>query len=169
MISKQMEKMINDQYHKELFSANQYFAMCSYFLEMELDGFAHFFRVQAEEEMMHAAKQFDYLHEVDGKITMGTIDAPENNFSTILEVFEKTLSHEQYITKSIHQIVKAALEEGDFATHQFFQWFVAEQVEEESIMRTMIGKLKLIDDNKSALYLLNEELLKRKAGAEDGA
>ncbi|MEZ4829775.1 MAG: ferritin [Bacteroidia bacterium] len=161
MISKKMEKMINDQYHKELLSANQYFAMCSYFLNRDLDGFAHFFRIQAEEEMMHAAKQFDYLHDVDGKITIGQIGAPETDFTSILDVFEKTLAHEQFITRSIHEIVKAALEEGDYATHQFMQWFVAEQVEEESTMRTIIGKLKLIEDNKSAIYLLNEEMLKR--------
>ncbi|MEZ4775372.1 MAG: ferritin [Bacteroidia bacterium] len=164
MISKKMEKMINDQYHKELLSANQYFAMCSHFLQRDLDGFAHFFRIQAEEEMMHAAKQFDYLHDVDGKITIGQIAAPETEFTSILDVFEKTLAHEQYITRSIHEIVKAALEEGDYATHQFFQWFVAEQVEEESTMRTIIGKLKLIEDNKSAIYLLNEEMLKRQIG-----
>ncbi|MCB0837458.1 MAG: ferritin [Bacteroidetes bacterium] len=169
MISKKMEEMIVTQYHKELFSAYQYFAMCSYFLDLELDGFANFFRVQAEEELMHAMKQFDYLHEVDGKMTIGSIEAPENEFNSILEVFQKTLEHEQYITKSIHQIVKAALDEADFATHEFFQWFVKEQVEEESTMRNLIGKLKLIDGNTSALYLLNEELLRRQPEANPGA
>lgn len=95
---------------------------------------------------------------------MGAIAAPETAFSSILDVFEKTLAHEQYITRSIHEIVKASLEEGDYATHQFFQWFVAEQVEEESTMRAIIGKLKLIEDNKSAIYLLNEEMLRRQVG-----
>ena len=118
---------------------------------------------------MHAMKQFDYLHEVDGKMTIGSIEAPENEFNSILEVFQKTLEHEQYITKSIHQIVKAALDEADFATHEFFQWFVKEQVEEESTMRNLIGKLKLIDGNTSALYLLNEELLRRQPEADAGA
>ena len=120
MISENMQKLINEQYHREIFSANQYFAMSSYFLDMDLDGFANFFRIQAEEEMAHGMKQFDYLHEVDGRINIGGIDGPENEFSSILEVFEKALGHEQYITKCIHQIVKASLDEGDFATHQFF-------------------------------------------------
>ena len=169
MISKNMEQMIVDQYHKELFSAYQYFAMCSYFLDRDLDGFANFFKIQAEEELMHAQKQFDFLHEVDGKVTIGAIDAPENDFVSILEVFEKTLAHEQYITKSIFQIVKASLDEADFATHEFFQWFVKEQVEEEATMRGLIAKLKMIEGDKSALYLLNEELLKRQPEADEAA
>jgi ferritin len=161
MISEKMQKMINDQYHKEVFSANQYLAMSSYFLDRDLDGFANFFRLQAEEETMHAMKQFDFLHEVDGKITSGSIDGPENDFDSILDVFHKAMDHEQYITRSIHQIVKAAMEEGDFATYEFFQWFVREQVEEESLMRTYIAKLKMIEGDKSALYMMNEELLQR--------
>ncbi|WNJ18977.1 ferritin [Pontibacter sp. G13] len=169
MLSEKMQQLINDQYHRELFSANQYLAMSSYFLQEDLDGFANFFRVQAEEELMHAMKQFDYLHEVDGKIEHGPIDSPSNTFGSLLEVFEEAYKHEQLITKHIHEIVKVAMQEGDFATHQFFQWFVMEQVEEESTMRTLIAKIKLIDGNKSALYLMNEELMKRKAEAEENA
>jgi ferritin len=167
MVSKQMESLISEQYHREVFSAHQYYAMCSYFLDRDLDGFANFFSVQATEELDHAQRQFDFLHEVDGKITLGAIDAPENEFSSILEVFEKALGHEQYITKHIHLIVKAALEESDFATYEFFQWFVREQVEEEASMRTLIAKLRMIEDDKSALYLMNEELMQRQAGAEE--
>jgi len=162
MISNNMQKLINDQYHRELFSAHMYFSICSYYLDKDLDGFANFFRVQAEEELMHALKQFDYLHQVDGKITYQAIDAPPTDFESIMDTFNQTLEHERYITRHIHAIVKAALEEGDFATHNFFQWFVQEQVEEEALMRTLIAKLKLIGNNKSALYLLNEELMQRK-------
>jgi len=167
MISQNMQKLLNAQYHRELFSANQYLAMSSYFLEENLDGFANFFRIQAEEETDHAMRQYDYVHEVDGKITHEALDAPTNEFNSYLEVFEKALAHEQYITQNIFKIVKASLDEGDFATHQFFQWFVAEQVEEESLFRTLIGKLKLAEGNNSALYLLNEELMTRKAGEEE--
>ncbi|RMG61313.1 MAG: ferritin [Bacteroidetes bacterium] len=166
MISEKMNQLINDQYHREMFSAHQYFAMSSYFLDKDLDGFANFFRVQAEEEIMHGLKQFDYVHEVDGKITSGPLEAPENEFESVLDVFEKALGHERYITQNINAIVKAALEEGDFATHNFFQWFIEEQVEEESLMRSLIAKLKLIDGNTSALYMMNEELMARKAGQE---
>ncbi len=167
MISENMQGLLNAQYHRELFSANQYLAMSSYFLAEDLDGFANFFRIQAEEEMDHAMRQYDYVHEVDGKITHGALDAPNNEFSSYLEVFEKALAHEQYITKNIFDIVKASLDESDYATHQFFQWFVAEQVEEESLFRSLIAKLKLAEGNNSALYLLNEELMNRKAGEEE--
>ena len=167
MVSKKMEKLISEQYHREFFSAHQYYAMCSYFLDRDLDGFANFFNVQATEELDHAMRQFNFLHEIDGKITLGAIDAPTNEYSSILEVFDKALEHEKYITKHIHAIVKAALEESDFATYEFFQWFVREQVEEEASMRTLIAKLRMIEDDKSALYLMNEELMQRQAGAEE--
>ncbi len=165
MISEKMQELINEQYHREVFSAHMYLSICSYYLDRDLDGFANFFRVQAEEEQMHAMKQFDYLHQVDGKISYQAIDAPPNAFESIMDTFEKTLEHERYITKHIFAIVKAALEEGDFATHNFFQWFVQEQVEEEDLMRTLIAKINLIGDNKSALYLLNEELMQRQLEA----
>lgn len=166
MISDNMQQLLNNQYHRELHSALQYFAMSSYFLEQDLDGFANFFRVQAEEEMDHAMRQFDYIHEVDGKVTHQAIEAPKNDFDGLADVFDAALAQERDVTKHIHEIVKAALEESDFATHNFFQWFVQEQVEEESTMRSIIAKLKLIDGNTSALYLMNEEMNQRQAGEE---
>lgn len=166
MISERMQTLINEQYHREVYSAHMYFSICSYFLDQDLDGFANFFKVQAEEELEHAMRQFDYLHQVDGKITFGAIDAPKNEFESTMDAFQQAMEHEQYITRHIHAIVKASLEEGDFATHHFFQWFVEEQVEEEALMRTLIAKIRLIGANESALYLLNEELMRRKMGEE---
>lgn len=166
MISDNMQSLLNAQYHRELHSALQYFAMSSWFLQEDLDGFANFFRVQAEEEMEHAMKQFDYIHEVDGKVAHEGIGAVENNFKDLKAVFEAALAQERDVTKHIHEIVRAALDESDFATHNFFQWFVQEQVEEEATMRTIIAKLKLIDGNTSALYLMNEELNQRQPEAE---
>ncbi len=166
MVSDDMQQLLNAQYHRELHSALQYFSMSSWFLDQDLDGFANFFRIQAEEEMEHAMRQFDYLHEVDGKIRHEAIGAPANDFESILSVFQAAMKQEQEITSHIHNIVKSSLNEGDFATHQFFQWFVQEQVEEEALMRTLIAKVKLIEGNSSALYLLNEELNQRKIGEE---
>jgi ferritin len=161
MISKKIEKLINDQFNMELYSSNSYLSMTSYFLSIDLEGFANYFRIQAQEEMMHAMKQFDYMHEVDGKIEMLTVVAPNIKFKSILDVFEKAFEQEKEVTKSINNIVGSSLKENDFATYAFFQWFVSEQVEEESNMRTMIQKLKMIGDNSSAMYLMNEELGKR--------
>ena len=156
-----MELMLNEQYNKEVFSANLYLAMCSYFLDRDLDGFANYFKIQSKEELQHAEKQFDYLHEVDGKITVGALEAPESNFASIIDCFEQTLAHEKEITKSIYALAKQSLEEGDFATHTFLQWFIAEQVEEEASVKSLLKKLEMIGDSSSALYLLNDELLKR--------
>jgi ferritin len=161
MVSKKMELMLNEQYNKEVFSANLYLAMCSYFLDRDLDGFANYFKIQSKEELQHAEKQFDYLHEVDGKITVGALEAPESNFASIIDCFEQTLAHEKEITKSIYALAKQSLEEGDFATHTFLQWFIAEQVEEEASVKSLLKKLEMIGDSSSALYLLNDELLKR--------
>lgn len=156
-----MEKLLNEQINKEIFSSNLYLSMCSYFLDKELDGFANFFRVQAQEELFHANKQFDYVHNVGGKVSMMAIDAPETNFKSIVHVFELTLKHEQLVSKSINNLVKNALAESDFATHAFLQWFITEQVEEEANVNNLLSKLKMIGDNSSALYLLNTELKAR--------
>ncbi len=166
MISEKMSQMLNEQYNKEVYSANLYLSMCSYFLDRDLDGFANYFKVQSQEELLHAEKQFDYIHEVDGKITMMAIDAPPVEFDSIEDCFEQTLAHEKLVTKSIYGLVKQALEEGDFATHTFLQWFITEQVEEEASVKALLMKLRMLGDNSSALYLLNDELLKRQLAPE---
>lgn len=167
MLTKEMEKLINDQFNKELYSVNLYLSMSSYFKSRDLDGFAHFFRIQAKEENMHAMKQFDYIHQVDGVIAMQTVAAPPTTFESIKQVFELSLSHERLVTKSIYNIVEQALNDKDFATHAFFQWFITEQVEEEATVKTLIKKIEMIGDNSSSLYLLNDELLKRPSVVPD--
>ncbi len=161
MISKKLEKMLNEQYNKEVFSSNLYMSMCSYFLDKELDGFANFFRIQAQEELFHANKQFDFIHEIGGKVEIEAVDKPETKFESTLHVFEVTLKHEKLVTKSINNLLKASLTENDFATHTFLQWFITEQVEEEAQITNLLKKLEMIGDNSSALYLLNTELGQR--------
>jgi ferritin len=163
MVKKEMEQLLNEQFHREMFSAMQYLAVCSYFEDMNLDGFANFFRIQAQEEMVHAMKQFDYLHRIDGKITMAALPKPQTEFGTLVEVFEFTLRAEQNVTENINLLMKKAVELGDFATQSFLQWFVTEQVEEEDLVRHILQKLRLIGDSGTALYMLNEELKARKA------
>ncbi len=161
MLSKKMEELINDQFNKELYSVNLYLSMSSYFKSRDLDGFAHFFRIQAKEEQMHAMKQFDYIHQVDGVIAMKAVEAPPIQFASTKAVFELSLAHEKSVTQSIYNIVEQSLTDKDFATHAFFQWFITEQVEEEATVKTLIKKIEMIGDNSSALYLLNDELAKR--------
>lgn len=161
MLSKKIEKMLNDQFNNELYSENVYLSICSFFKSKELDGFANFFRVQAHEEKAHADKLFDYLHETGGKVTLDKIGKPETNFKSLVHAFEIALKHEEFVTKSFNDIAKAALAENDFATYTFLQWFITEQVEEESLFNNLITKLKLIGDSGSTLYLLNNELRSR--------
>jgi ferritin len=163
MIKKEMEKLLNEQFHREMFSAMQYLAVCSFFEEKNLDGFANFFRIQAQEEMMHAMKQFDYVHRVNGSVTMDALPKPQTSFGSMVEVFEFTLKAEQNVTENINMLMKKAVELGDFATQTFLQWFVTEQVEEEDLVRNILQKLKMIGDSGTALYMLNEELKARKA------
>lgn len=163
MIKKEMEKLLNEQFHREMFAAMQYLAVCSYFEDKNLDGFAHFFRVQAQEEMTHAMKQFDYVHRVDGKITMNGLPKPRTEFTSLVEVFEFTLQAEKQVTENINMLMKHAVELGDFATQSFLQWFVTEQVEEEELIRMILQKLQMIGDSGTALYMLNEEMKARKA------
>src|SRR2546428_4217725 len=161
MISKAMEKLLNEQINKELYSANLYLSMCSYFKDLELDGFANYYRIQSKDELFHASKQFDYMHDIGGKVTMMAVDAPETEFKSIIHVFQLTLEHEKTVTTSINNLVKHALSENDFATHNFLQWFIAEQVEEEASIANLLKKLEMIGDNSSAMYLLNTELGKK--------
>lgn len=161
MISEKIENMLNEQFNRELYSANLYLSICSYFETQDLDGFAHFFRLQAQEELDHAMKQFDYVHRVDGRILMRAVEQPQHDFESIMNAFQVTLDHEREITQHINTLAKTALEVGDLATYTFLQWFIQEQVEEEENVRNIIGKLKLAGGNTSTLYLLNEELSKR--------
>jgi ferritin len=161
MLSKKIEDLLNNQFNMELYSANLYLSICSYFLANDLEGFANFFRIQALEEQMHAMKQFDYIHQIDGKIKMQKVDKPITEFKSIIHTFEITYAHEKLVSKSVSSIVEQSLKEKDFATHTFFQWFVTEQVEEEASIKTLLKKLEMIGDNSSALYLLNDELGKR--------
>ena len=165
-----MESLLNDQFHREMAAAMQYLAISSYFEDKDLDGFSHFFRLQAQEEMNHAMKQFDYLHTVDGKITMQAIPKPRVDFENNIEVLQYVLEQEQSVTHSINQLMKATVELMDFATQGFLQWFVTEQIEEEDTVRHILSKLRMVGDNSSALYLLNEELKNRQADIQaDGS
>ena len=160
-ISDKLQELLNEQIASELYSCNLYLSMASYLLGMELNGFANFFLVQAEEENFHAMKQFKYLHDVDGKLVLRAIEAPPASFKSIKHIFELTMEHEKKVTKAINKMVQQAVKENDFATHTFLQWFVTEQVEEEATVKNVLKKIEMIGDNSSALYLLNDELSKR--------
>lgn len=161
MISKNISRLINEQITHEQYAAQYYLSMSAWFYAQDLDGIAHYFRVQSKEELMHADKMFDYLNDVGEEIRMGAIAQPPHHFESHIDVFQKALEHERKVTKSIFNIVKSANDEGDFATISFLQWFINEQVEEESSASQLVTKIKMVSENPSALYLFDQELAQR--------
>ncbi|MFZ5988201.1 MAG: ferritin [Bacillota bacterium] len=161
MINDNMVKKLNDQMQKEFYSAYLYLSMSGYFKSINLEGFANFFYVQAQEERDHAMKIFDYINQVGGKITLKQIDAPKVDFESIEEVLRLSLEHEQFITKSIHDIVDAALSEKDHTTYSFLQWFINEQVEEEATADHNLKKFKLVGNDGRGILMIDAELAQR--------
>jgi ferritin len=160
MVSDTIITLINEQITKEQYAAQLYLSMSAWFYSQDLEGIANYFRVQSKEELMHADKMFDYVHDIGGKIILNEVPKPPHEFNNAQEIFEKALEHERLVTKSIFNIVKAANDEGDFATTSFLQWFINEQVEEESSASLLVTKIKMVKDNPSALYLLIRNWLK---------
>ncbi len=151
----------------EYYSAYSYLAMSAYFLTENLNGFAHWMRVQAEEELTHGMKIYDFLDDREADIRLSTIDTPKQCWDSPLEVFEDTLAHERKVSQSIYNIADLALSERDHATHTFLQWFITEQVEEEAIVKEVIDTLKLVGIKGNGLFLLDRDLAQRGLNSTD--
>lgn len=158
MLSQKLLDALNEQLNFEYLSAHYYLGMAAYFSNEGLDGFANFFKVQAEEERFHANKFYDYINEMDGRVTIKSIEGVQNEFESIVDVFKTALHHEEIVTKRIYNLMDIATEEREHATISFLKWFVDEQVEEESGMKDKITKIERISDNSHALYMMDEEL-----------
>jgi ferritin len=158
MLSKKMQDALNAQTNAELYSAYLYLAMSAYFQDVNLSGFANWMRVQAQEELTHAIKFYDFVNERGGRVTLMAVDAPQKDWDSPLAAFENVLQHEQKVTGLINDLVELALEERDHATHIFLQWFVTEQVEEEDSANEIVQKLKLMADAPGGLFMLDREL-----------
>jgi ferritin len=163
MISKTMQDSLNQQLNRELYSHYIYLAMSAHLESRYLKGMARWMRLQAEEELGHAMKFFDYLQERGATPNLTLIEQPPKEWASPLAVFEAALAHEQLITKSINTLVDVAAGEKDHATGNFLQWFVTEQVEEEANLDPIIYRLKLSGENVAALYALDRELEMRAA------
>jgi ferritin len=161
VIDGKMEKAINEQINAELYSAYLYLAMAAYFESANLPGFANWMRVQFQEELAHAMKFYDHMIERNGRVELKAISAPAKSWKGVVPVFEETLAHEREVTALIHKLVDLALKLGDHATNAMLQWFVNEQVEEESTAERILEELKMIADNSSAMFMMNRELAAR--------
>lgn len=161
MISQRLFDELNKQMQYEFYSSNVYLAMSGYCHSIDLDGFANFFKVQAEEEKFHAMKFFDFINQMGGRIMMYGIEAPENDYESISDLFKKGLEHEKTVTQKIYNLSDIAFEEREHATMSFLKWFIDEQVEEEANFTGIIKKLERIGNDSSGLYMLDAELATR--------
>lgn len=158
MLSARLLDEFNEQIKLELYSANIYLAMAGYLFDQNLDGFAKFFMVQAEEERQHALKFFNFINDKDGRIEIRAMDKPQNEYESVHAVFKTAHEHEQFVTRRIHLLMDIAVEEKNYSAMTFLQWFIEEQVEEEATMNSIVKKLEMIKDNISALLTLDNQL-----------
>lgn len=161
MLSENLLKALNEQINFEFYSSYTYLAMAGYCENIDLGGFANFFRVQAKEELDHAMKLYDYVYQKNGSVVLEQIDKPEETFDGIIDVFEKGYKHEQLVTKKIYRLMDIAYEEREHSTISLLNWFIDEQVEEENSFNSLVKKVRRIENNPAALYLLDDELATR--------
>ena len=168
MLTKKVEKAFNEQLNAEVYSSYLYLSMSAHFAGQSLNGFAHWMKLQADEEYVHGMKFFDFILDRGGKPTLKAIEAPPADFGTPVEAFTTVLEHERKVTSLIHGLVDVTAKEGDHASSPFLQWFVAEQVEEEKNAQEILDQLKLIGDQPAALFMIDQMLGQRPAseGAE---
>jgi ferritin len=161
MISKEMAARLNAQMNLEFSSYYSYLAASAYCMSISLKGFGHWFAEQAEEERAHAMKIYKYLDDVDAQITLLPIAQPMTGAESMLKLFETTLHHEQKVTAAINENLGFAISDKDWATHVFLQWFITEQIEEESTVRDIVESLRLIKDSGDGLLILDREMASR--------
>ena len=161
MIKKSVEVALNEQINAEFKSAYLYLSMSAYFQATGLTGCANWMRIQYQEELAHATRFFDYVNERGGRVRLAPIQEVQVDFSGIVDVFEKTLEHEQAITGMIDQLMDISIQESDHATKSFLQWFVDEQVEEEANVGQILNNLKLIKGEGQGLLMMDREMQTR--------
>jgi len=161
MITKKIEQAFNRQINAETYSAYLYWSMSAALESMNLPGFANWMRVQAQEEMTHAAKFYDHIIERAGTVALTAIEGPPTSWNDVKAVIEGTLEHEQHVTALINGLMDLALQEKDHAAAMFLQWFVTEQVEEEAAAMEVLGKLEIAGSTAGGLYLLDKEMAGR--------
>jgi len=165
MISTKMQDAINVQVQAEIYSSYLYRQMMLWCARSNLRGFARWFLVQTYEEDFHAAKFYGFLVERGGRAELKAVEAPPVEFASLVEVFEKTLAHEEMVTGRIHRLYEVALQEKDYASQSFLKWYIDEQVEEEASASEVLEKLKMAE-GRQGLLMLDAEMAARAPGIE---
>ncbi|MBO6518278.1 MAG: ferritin [Bacteroidia bacterium] len=158
MITKKVEKALNDQIKLEAQSSQFYLAMASWAETQGFNGTATFLYAHSDEERMHMLKLVKFVNERGGTAIIPQLEAPPVAFESLNYIFEELLNHEVAVTKSINNVVDVCLQEKDYTTHNFMQWYVSEQIEEEGLARTINDKLNMIGKDKGGLYLFDRDL-----------
>jgi len=158
MLSKKIEAALNGQVQVEAMSSQAYLAMASWAENQGLSGTAAFLYKHSDEERMHMLKLVKFVNERGGKAVIPALKQPSTSFKTITDIFQALLFHETKVTNEINGVVDMCLKEKDYTTHNFMQWYVGEQIEEEALARTLIDKLNLIGNDKGGLYLFDRDL-----------
>ncbi len=163
MITTQIEQALNQQIQMEGFASNYYLAAASWADAQSLEGCAAFLYRHAEEERSHMMRLFRYINDAGGHAIVPEFRQPPNHFSSLAELFQKLLDHELEVSAQINRLVLLCLEQRDFATHHFLQWYVAEQHEEEKLFRSIIEKIHLLEsEGKRGIYWIDRELGEKK-------
>ena len=159
MLSKKIEEALNRQVAVEADSSQVYLAMASWAETLGFEGVSTFMYAHSDEERQHMLKLIKFINERGGHAKVSNLKAPPLEFGSFKDMFQKLFEHEVRVSKSINDLVEITLEEKDYATHNFLQWYVSEQIEEEALARHILDKLKLIGDDKGGLYLFDRDIL----------
>ncbi|MEN9354728.1 MAG: hypothetical protein RL318_2053 [Fibrobacterota bacterium] len=160
MLSEKIVELLNKQINREYYSSNLYLQMSAWCEWKGLPGSGAFFKAHAAEELAHGNKLFDYIHETGSLPVIGAVAAPPTEYASLVEVFEKTYAHEQGMTRNINALAHASMQEQDYSTFNFLQWYVSEQHEEEKLFRSILDKATLIGSEGRSLYFLDKEIRK---------
>lgn len=162
MLTKKLQDALNEQINIEFFAEYFYLSMSAYLESIEMEGFANYFNVQAQEEHFHAMKMFNFVHDKGGRVILKSLKEPKSEFTSVINVIEESLKHEKYVTKCINELMDVAIKENDHSVRSFLQWYVDEQVEEEATISKLLAKLKLINGEGFGILTLDNQLGMRK-------
>ena len=166
-MKKNVESAINKQIQAEFYSAYMYLAMAAYFDSSDLPGMANWMKIQAQEEITHGMKFYQFLVDRGATPVMEALQKPTATYASPLAVFKAALKHEQLVTSLIHNLYELAVKEKDYAFQSFLKWYIDEQVEEEANATEMIDKIKLAGEKGPGLFMLDKELAARKFNAAE--
>jgi ferritin len=158
MLSKKVEKALNDQIRIEAESSQAYLSMASWAEIKGLEGISNFMYKHSDEERLHMLKLVKYVNERGGHAKISELKAPKTEFGTFQKMFQELYEHEIFVSDSINELVHVTLQEKDYSTHNFLQWYVSEQIEEEALARTILDKINLIGNDKGGLYLFDRDV-----------